>query len=100
MGKPKTEWQRTGGNKRMLILHDEGAHRGSPRQSCAKCRTGRPHGADRTHEVSEFAEVMAAIAQGAINIVCGHTTIEPGSRVHRAMERLCSLVVNGKVREV
>lgn len=36
-----------------------------------------------------WGQVLAGIAQGAINISEGLTTIEAGSRVHRSMEELC-----------
>jgi len=38
------------------------------------------------------SEVFASIAQGAINIDDGLTTIEAGSRVHTAMHTLCKLI--------
>lgn len=44
-----------------------------------------------------FDEAMHWIAQGVINVAEGHTTIVAGSRVHRAMERLCEMVTAGKV---
>ena len=44
-----------------------------------------------------FAQVVAAIAQGAINIDNGLTTIETGSRVHRGMHELCRLLSDGLV---
>jgi hypothetical protein len=39
-----------------------------------------------------FRDSVAAIAQGAINIDHGQTTIEAGSRVYRGMHELCRLL--------
>lgn len=47
----------------------------------------------------DFENTMHFIAQGTINISSGHTTIEEGSPVHRAMGSLCELVNTGKVGE-
>lgn len=44
-----------------------------------------------------FQNAMACIAQGAINIDSGMTTIEKCSRIHNAMHSLCELVNTGKV---
>jgi hypothetical protein len=40
-------------------------------------------------ETMTWIEIMSGIAQGAINISEGLTTIEKDSRVHRAMLDLC-----------
>lgn len=45
-------------------------------------------------------KVVHFIAQGAINITEGHTTIEQGSAVHRAMIQLCALINEGLVTAV
>ena len=45
----------------------------------------------------EFDDLMAAIAQGVVNIDEGITTIEPRSRIHHAMVKLCTAVINGEV---
>lgn len=42
-------------------------------------------------------DVIHFIAQGAVNIAEGITTIEPGSRIHRAMEDFCFYVANGGI---
>ena len=42
-------------------------------------------------------EVCHWIAQGAVNIAEGHTTIETGSRVHNAMNAFCEYVQKGCV---
>jgi hypothetical protein len=45
-----------------------------------------------------FETVMHYIAQGAINISEGLTTIEPDSPIHRAMLALCEMTSAGLVR--
>lgn len=40
-------------------------------------------------DVMPWAEVAHFIAQGAVNVTEGHTTIEPRSKVHRAMIDFC-----------
>lgn len=42
-------------------------------------------------------EVTRYLAQGAINITEGCTIIEPGSKVHQAMQEWCRLVESGLV---
>lgn len=44
-----------------------------------------------------FADVMRLIAQGAINVTEGITTVEQDSPVHRAMKKLCEMVSKGEV---
>lgn len=44
-----------------------------------------------------WEDVCHWIAQGAINIAEGHTTIEAGSRVHTAMNAFCEYVQKGRV---
>jgi len=45
--------------------------------------------AETTAHEMPWLDIMAGIAQGAINITEGLTTIERGSRVHLAMLALC-----------
>lgn len=45
----------------------------------------------------QFNEMMAAIAQGVVNIAEGMTRIEKGSRIYNAMEQLCAAVVRGEI---
>lgn len=40
---------------------------------------------------------LTALAQGVINIDTGLTTIEIGSRIHRAMSRIVEMYVRGNV---
>ena len=42
-------------------------------------------------------EIMSALAQSHINITDGLTTIEPGSRVHKALIALCTKAFKGHV---
>jgi hypothetical protein len=44
-----------------------------------------------------WVEVCAGIAQGAINIAEGITTIEPESRIHDAMSDFCEYMSKGLV---
>jgi hypothetical protein len=44
-----------------------------------------------------WEDVLHFIAQGSVNIAEGHTTIEAGSPVHKAMEALCEYVMKGCV---
>lgn len=44
-----------------------------------------------------WEEVCHWIAQGAVNIAEGHTTIEADSRVHVAMKAFCEMVTQGYV---
>jgi hypothetical protein len=44
-----------------------------------------------------WEDVLHFIAQGAVNIAEGHTTIEAGSRVHNAMNAFCEYVQKGCV---
>lgn len=44
-----------------------------------------------------FGRAMGFIAQGAINVDCGITTLEKGSPTHTAMNELCRLVNDGHV---
>lgn len=45
----------------------------------------------------EYEIIMHWIAQGAINITEGLTTIEADSPVHMAMQELCRLANEGKI---
>lgn len=45
----------------------------------------------------EVTAIVANIAQGVINIDCGHTTVEKGSRVYNAMANLLKLINDGDV---
>jgi hypothetical protein len=45
-----------------------------------------------------WEEVCHFIAQGAINIEYGHTTIEVNSPVHKAMLAFCEYANKGRVR--
>ena len=44
-----------------------------------------------------FPKIMHFIAQGAINVAEGHTTIEADSPIHRAMSDLCQRVSDGSL---
>jgi hypothetical protein len=44
-----------------------------------------------------WEDILHFIAQGAVNIAEGHTTIEAGSRVHIAMNAFCEYVQKGCV---
>jgi hypothetical protein len=44
-----------------------------------------------------WEDVLHFIAQGSVNIAEGHTTIEAGSPVHKAMEAFCEYVMKGCV---
>lgn len=46
---------------------------------------------------SEYNAMLASIAQGVVNIAEGMTTIEQGSRIHRAMEQLCTAAHKGQI---
>jgi hypothetical protein len=47
--------------------------------------------------MTPFEEAMHYIAQGAINISEGLTTVEDGSPVHQAMKAMCEMVSQGVV---
>lgn len=48
--------------------------------------------------LDEFTLVMAALAQGVINIDAGITTIEKDSRVYSAMLKLCEIASSGQLK--
>jgi hypothetical protein len=52
---------------------------------------------DNTELRMSWDDVCHYIAQGAINIDCGHAKIQQGSAIHRAMTELCELLSEGKV---
>ncbi len=54
----------------------------------------------RITTLDELDIAMTAIAQGVINIHEGLTTIEAGSRVHRAMAGILEAYTSGQLRTI
>jgi hypothetical protein len=54
-------------------------------------------GRDGESQHDVLNEIMTALAHGVVNITCGHTTIEDGSRVHKAMSAIVEMHVAGKL---
>lgn len=55
---------------------------------------------DKKETTMSWEEVCHFIAQGAINIEYGHTTIEVNSPVHKAMLAFCEYVNQGRIGRV